>query len=192
MKKMLLFVALSFFTLTSVNAQEKTKEELKAEREQLKSEQKSDEYKDRQKKLQDLADEAPSSVGVSSIDNLAKNSTNSLTSTMATNKLLPELYKRTIGDPVDGVTDVTVKKPTPEELLQVSANIATTTLSVAGSGKDIIAAQGDVKSAGLKAGKAAKSVNYSKDVNTLLASELKYQGKLINNLIATLKSANNK
>ena len=192
MKKMLLFAALSLFTLTSVNAQDKTKEELKAEREQLKSEQKSDEYKDRQKKLQELADESPSPVGVTSIDNLAKNSTNSLTSTMATNKMLPDLYKRTVGETEDGVTDVTVKKPTLEELLKVSANIATTTLSVAGSGKDIVAAQGDVKSAGLKAGKAGKSVNYSKDVNALLASELKYQGKLINNLIATLKSAGNK
>ncbi len=188
MKKLLLMTALSFLALTTVNAQ--TKDELKAEREQLKSEQKTDAYKERQKKIQELQEEAPSQVGVSSIDNLAKNSTNSLNSTVETNKKLPELYKRTIGETVDGVTDVTVKKPTLQELLDVSLSIAGTTKNVAESGKDIVAAQGDVKSAGLKAGKAGKSVNYSKDVNSVLASELKYQSKLINNLIATLKSSN--
>jgi hypothetical protein len=57
---------------------------------------------------------------------------------------------------------------------------------------EIAKAQGDIKSAGmLKAAKATKSVNYSKDVNSLLGAELSYQGKLISNLIATLKSSKN-
>ena len=191
MKKVLLVAALSFLSLGAANAQDKTKEELKAEREQLKTEMKSDEYKERQKTLQALKDETPSATGIASIDGLAKNSTNSLNSTLETNKMLPDLYKRTVGETVDGVTDVTVKKPTAKELLDVSLKIAETIKSVSSSSKDIVSAQGDVKSAGLKAGRASKSVNYSKDVNQALVSELKYQSKLINNLIATAKSSNN-
>jgi hypothetical protein len=43
----------------------------------------------------------------------------------------------------------------------------------------------------LSAGKAMKSLNYSKDALALAAPELEMSLKVINNLIATLKSAKN-
>jgi hypothetical protein len=190
MKRILLSAALSLFVASMSFAQEKTTDELKAEREVLKAERKSEAYQERQKKLAELKD--PGSTSVGSIDALAANSTTALIETKKNNELLPELYKRTIGETVDGVTDVTVKKPTLDELLAVSEGILKTTKAVAASSLEIAKAQGDIKSAGmLKAAKATKSVNYSKDVNSLLGAELSYQGKLISNLIATLKSSKN-
>lgn len=190
MKRILLSAALSLFVASMSFAQEKTPDELKAEREVLKAERKSETYQERQKKLAELKD--PGSTSVGSIDALAANSTTALVETKKNNELLPELYKRTVGETVDGVTDVTVKKPTLDELLAVSEGILKTTKAVAASSLEIAKAQGDIKSAGmLKAAKATKSVNYSKDVNSLLGAELSYQGKLISNLIATLKSSKN-
>ncbi|HAN37491.1 MAG TPA: hypothetical protein DCQ29_01195 [Chitinophagaceae bacterium] len=190
MKRILLSAALSLFLASMSFAQEKTPEELKAEREVLKAERKSEAYQERQKKLAELKD--PGSTSVSSIDALAANSTTALLETKKNNELLPELYKRTVGETVDGVTDVTVKKPTIEELLAVSESILKTTKAVSASSLEIARAQADIKSAGmLKAVKATKSINYSKDVNSLLVAELAYQSKLIANLIATLKSSEN-
>ena len=190
MKSIFLSAALSLFVASMRFAQEKTTDELKAEREVLKAERKSEAYQERQKKLAELKD--PGSTSVGSIDALAANSTTALIETKKNNELLPELYKRTIGETVDGVTDVTVKKPTLDELLAVSEGILKTTKAVAASSLEIAKAQGDIISAGmLKAAKATKSVNYSKDVNSLLGAELSYQGKLISNLIATLKSSKN-
>lgn len=190
MKKVLTSAALLFFAATLSFGQEKTSEELKAEREVLKTERKSEAFQARQKKLAELKD--PGSTSVSSIDALATSATTALLETKKNNELLPELYKRTVGETVDGVTDVTVKKPTLQELLTVSEGIVKTTKAVALMTGDIVKAQGDVKSAGmLKAAKAGKSVNYSKDVSSLLTSELAYQAKLVGNLIATLKSSKN-
>ncbi len=190
MKKILFVTLLSLFGLTSISAQTKTAEELKAEREVLKAERKTDAYQERQKKIAELKD--PGTTSISSIDALAANSATSLEEVRKNNVLIPELYKRTIGESIDGVTDVTVKKPTLQELLTVSEGIAKTLKSVTASTAEIAKAQGDVKSAGImKAGKATKSINFSKDVNSLLLAELASQGKLINNLIATLKSSKN-
>ena len=190
MKRIFLSAVLSLFVASMSFAQEKTSDELKAEREVLKAERKSEAYQERQKKLATLKD--PGSTSVGSIDALAESSTVALIETKKTNELLPELYKRSVGETVDGVTDVTEQKPTLDELLAVSESILKTTKAVAASSLEIVKAQGDIKSAGmLKAAKALKSVNYLKDVNSLLGAELSYQGKLISNLIATVKSSKN-
>jgi len=190
MKRILLSAALALFVASISFAQEKTAEELKTEREVLKAERKSESYQERQKKLAELKD--PGSTTISSIDAIAANSTTALLETKKNNELLPELYKRTVGETVEGVTDVTVKKPTLDELLAVSVSILNITKSVAATGVEIVKAQGDIKSGGmLKVAKATKSVNYSKDVNSILGAELSYQGKLIKNLIATIKSSKN-
>ena len=110
MKRILLSAALSLFVASMSFAQEKTPDELKAEKEALKTERASTTYQERQKKLAELKD--PGSTSVGSIDALAANSTTALIETKKNNELLPELYKRTVGEKIDGVTDVTVKKPT--------------------------------------------------------------------------------
>lgn len=171
-------------------AQEKTKDELIAEREALKSEMKSKEAEERKAKFEKL--KAPKTSGIASVDELATSLTKLLTSTKDINAQVPEMYKRTIGETVDGVTDVTVKKPTLEELVAFATNISTQIKAVSDASDAVTDASSDVKDASpMQAPKAAKSLNYSKDVLALVGPELQLNLKVANNLIATLKSANN-
>ena len=183
-------LGLVFSSQQNCFAQEKTKDELKAEREVLKSEMKSKEAEERKAKFEKL--EAPKPSGVASVDQLATNSTSILTSTKSINAQIPELYKRTIGETVDGVTDVTVKKPTVEELAALALTITTQIKAVADASTAVTTASADIKNASpMQAPKATKALNYSKDALALAGPELQLNLKVINNLIATLKSANN-
>jgi hypothetical protein len=183
-------LGLVFSISQNCNAQEKTKDELKAERDVLKSEMKSKDAEERKEKIAKL--EPPKTSGVASIDGLAGNSTSILTSTKDINTQLPEMYKRTIGETVDGVTDVTVKKPTKEELATLALTLATQIKAVADATASVAGASADVKTASpMAAGKATKSLNYSKEALALAGPELQMNLKVVNNLIATLKSANN-
>lgn len=183
-------LGLVFSSQQNCFAQEKTKDELKAEREVLKSEMKSKEAEERKAKFEKL--EAPKPSGVASVDQLATNSTSILTSTKSINAQIPELYKRTIGETVDGVTDETVKKPTVEELAVLALTITTQIKAVADASTAVTTASADIKNASpMQAPKATKALNYSKDALALAGPELQLNLKVINNLIATLKSANN-
>jgi hypothetical protein len=171
-------------------AQTKTKDELKAEREVLKSEMKSKDAEERKAKFEKLTE--PKTSGISSVDGLAANSTKMLLSTKEINVLIPEMYKRTVGESVDGVADVTVKKPTLDELNVLGLNIASQIKNVTEATATIASATSDIKNAGLmQAPKGVKSLNFSKDVMSLVAPELHLNLKVINNLISTLKSSGN-
>lgn len=171
-------------------AQEKTKDELKAEREVLKSEMKSEEAVERRVKFEKL--DAPKTSGVASVDKLATSSTSILTSTKDLSAQIPEMYKRTIGETVDGVTDETVKKPTAGELANLALTIGTLIKAVAEASTAAVAAPADIKNASImKVPKATKALNYSKNALALAVPELQWDLKVINNLIATLKSDNN-
>jgi len=185
-----LCMGLFFFLHDKGHAQVKTREELMAEREMLKSEMKSKEAEDRKSKMQKL--EAPKPSGVASVDELAGNSTDMLTSTREINVQVPEMYKRTIGETVEGVTDVTVKKPTMEELMALSASISKQIKAVSDGSDAVAGASGDIKKASpLQAPKASKSLNYSREVMALVGPELELNLKVVNNLIETLRSSNN-
>jgi len=194
LKKMIFGMAICFGLIFSMQqncfAQGKTKDELKLERDTLKVQMKAQERIDRLKKLDN--ETQPNASGVSSIDCLADKSTKMLTATKDINKQVPEMYKRTIGETVDGVTDVTVKKPTIEELTSLATNIATQIKAVSDASKDVSNAANDVsKASPLQAPKAKKNLAYTKDVLAVLGPELNLNAKVVNNLIATLKSANN-
>jgi hypothetical protein len=197
LKKMFYSTAICLGLVFSISqncwAQEKTKEELKAESAALKSEMKSEDTKERQTKIEKLEAEPPKTSGVGSIDGLAENSKKILVETKSINKKVPELYKRTVGEPdTNGVTDVTVKKPEPKELLDVAETLAKQIKAVADATASVAAASADVKSASpMAAGKATKSLNYSKEALALAAPELQMNLKVVNNLIAVLKSSNN-
>jgi hypothetical protein len=185
---------LSFTQL--VNAQDKTKEELKAEREALKTEYKSQERQDRQKKLDELTAKTPKECGVASVDGLAADSKKMLDSQKTINGILPELYQRSIGEPIDGVTTVTEKKLSKEELLAalvgLSTSIATQVIAVKDASGKVSNATNDIKGLNpMKAPTATKSLNYSKDVINSLSSELVLEGKIVANLISQVKSAGN-
>jgi phage tail sheath protein FI len=170
--------------------QAKTADELKAEREAVKSEMKSQEATDRREKYEKLSMPKPS--GVASVDDLAGNTTRLLSSTKEINATVPVMYKRTIGETVDGVTDVTVKKPTLKELTALAGNINTQISAASAASSAVSGASEDVKNASpLQAPKAAKSLNYSKDVLALVGPELQLSLKVTNHLIETLQSANN-
>jgi pantoate kinase len=169
---------------------QKTIDELKAEREQLKSELKSEDAQKRQKKLVELKD--PGTVGVESVDGLAVSAVKLLVSTKSFNTTVPEMYKRTIGETVDGVTDVTVKKPTLEELAALALEISTAVSGVNDAQNAIQKATDDVKSLSpMKAPKALKSLNFSKDAFSLVLPELQLNAKVVANLIETLKTSSN-
>lgn len=187
--KTALFLGLIFIMHQNCNAQ-KTPDELKAEREVLKAEMKSKETEERKAKFEKLTE--PKVSGISSVDGLAVNSTKMLVSTKEINIIVPEMYKRTVGESVDGVTDVTVKKPTMDELTQLASNIADQIETVTSSSALVASASSDIKSAGLmQAPKATKSLNFSKEVMALVLPELKLNLKVVSNLIATLKSSGN-
>ena len=194
LKKMILGTAicfgLVFFMEQNCIAQEKTKDELKAERDVLKNEMKSKDALERKAKLEKL--EAPKPSGIQSVDDLASNSTLMLDSLKKLNILVPEMYNRTIGETVDGVTSVTTKKPTLIELLALANNIKGLVTSVSNASKNVTNASNDIsKASPLKAPKATKALGYTKDVISLLAPELQMNAKVISNLISTLKSSNN-
>ncbi|KAA6334940.1 hypothetical protein EZS27_016790 [termite gut metagenome] len=194
MKKIIFRIALCVglifcFTQNSF-AQEQTSDELKAEREALKSELKAEQTQERQKKLDELKD--PGTVGTESVDKLAESSVLLLAGTKGFNETIPELYKRTIGETIDGVTDVTVQKPTLDELTNLAASIALQVTAVSETSDAVSKAAADVKALSpLKAPKALKSLNFSKDVLSLTLPELQLSAKVVNHLINTLKSADN-
>lgn len=193
LKKIIFNFSICFILIVSVQqncfGQAKTNDELKAEREALKSEMKSKEVADRKAKCEKLI--APKPSGISSVDELSTNSAKMLESTKEFNVIVPEMYKRTIGETIDGVTDVTVKKPELSELVALGENISKQIKAVSEASTAVATASSDVKSASpLQAPKATKSINYSKEVLELVGLELGLNLRVVNNLIATLKSAN--
>lgn len=182
--------AIVFFMQQYCLAQSKTKAELKAELDVLKSEYKSKEAADRRSKSDQL--QQPSASGVPSVDDLATNSTKILMSTKSINEQIPDMYKRTIGETIDGVTDVTVKKPTLLELVDLATTITVQIKAVSDASENVKNASEDLKKAKpLQAPKATKGLNYSKDALALTGPELQLSLNIVNNLIATVKSANN-
>jgi hypothetical protein len=183
-------LGLIFATTQNCFAQAKTQDELKAEREVLKAEMKSKEALDRKAKLEKMT--VPKPTNINSIDVLARSTANLLVTEKNINTLLPEMYKRTVGESVDGITDVTVTKPSLDELKALATNIAVQIKSVADISSTIPKASEDIKSASLfQAPAALKSLNFSKDALVLLAPELQLNLKVVNNLIATLLSSKN-
>lgn len=177
--KKVLFVLVAFALLAmngSVNAQ--TQEEMDAS-------------KERYAKLQKLKD--PGKVGSTNIDALAVSSTKILATSLEITPQLENFYYRSIGQSEDGVTDVTVKKPTLEECVELSGMIALQTLAIKKATESIEAASGELKGIKnpMKAGKAGKSLNYSKDVLSLTGLESTFQAKAIAEIIETIKTGDN-
>lgn len=185
-----IFLGLAFSMQQKCFAQEITNDELKAEREVLKSEMKSEDAQKRTAKFKKL--ENPGLTNIVSIDQLADISATLLVSSKNVSAIIPEMYKRTVGETVDGITDLKVEKPELKELLDLSLNIASQVVAVKDATKLIEQASSDLKTISpLKARTALKSLNFSKDVLSLVGPELQLNLKVVNNLIATIKSADN-
>ncbi len=196
LKKLFYSSAICLSLLLSVSqnsfAQAKTLDELKAEREAFKSEMKSSDAQKRLEKIVKMSTESPFVCEISSLDGLASNSQQILLATKSINLQIPELYKRTIGETIDGVTDVTVKKPTLNELTEFAGTILQQVEAVKNAAESMKGAADEVKQAPMLAkAKAVKTMNFTKDALGLTGPELQLSLKVINNLVSTLKSSNN-
>ena len=174
----------------STNAQ--SLEDLKALREELKAEFKSSARLDREKKMEKLNEKQPGQVSIAAVDQLAASSIEVLTRSIEFGDLVPEMYKRVIGQPIYGITEVKIEKASLDEVVKLGANIGAVIVTLTQLQQAAKTAAEEVKKASpLQAPKAAKSLNYSKDVIELTLPELELNAKIVKNLIETIKSSKN-
>ena len=180
MRKLVMMLTVVFMVscVNFVNAQ--TKEEMEASQA-------------RYEKLVKLCEKKPKSTSVSEVDVYVKKVYDAAILSMATAEQLQNLYYRQIGETKDGVTDVTVKRPTVEELTALSATIAAQSVTVKGASDSAEAALSASKNQKnpMKAAKVATALGFTKDVYPILVEELAAQTKAIAEMIETAKTANN-
>lgn len=149
--------------------------------------------KERYAKLEKAIKNAPKDCSVPDVDKLAASVTATMAESVGITPLLEGLYYRSIGQTEDGVTEVTVKKPTLDECLELSARIALQAKAVQAATESVEPAAKAVKDIKnpLKGAKALKVLDYSKDALSVVAEETAYQTKAIASIIETVKSADN-
>ncbi len=147
--------------------------------------------KERAAKLEKLVQ--PKNCGIATVDGLTSAAGLVAVESIQITPLLQGLYYRSIGQTEDGVTDVTVKKPTLEELTELSARIGTQAAAVAAATKLVPAAGEELKGVKnpMKLAAATKSVKYSKDVLEIVGVESAFQVKAIADMIKTATSNDN-
>ena len=117
---------------------------------------------------------------------------------------LENMYKRQIGETQDGVTDVTITKPTLEEWKSFATTVAGETVNIKEATDKVQAAADEAKKLTeeaskeknpLKAAKTAKSatavVEFGNAAIPILLEESTAQAKAVNAIIETLKSGKN-
>lgn len=176
MKKVLL-CAMALVCAISVSAQ--TTEEMQAS-------------KDRAAKLEKLAQ--PKECGIATINQLTSAAGSVALESIQITPLLQGMYYRSLGQTEEGVTDVTVKKPTLDELQELSVRIAAQADAVAKAaelvpqaGKELAA----VKKDPMKLKGAPNALKYSKEVLAIVGEESVFQVKAIADMIKTASSGNN-
>ena len=149
------------------------------------------ESKTRLEKIQKL--ESPKVSSLTSLDELnTKIGTSAIESAMIT-PLLENLYTRSIGENVDGIIDVTVKKPTLAECQELAARIFSQVQNVQTFTSSFSSVAEEAKSFRnpMKLGKVVSSMNYAKNALSVLGEETLFQSKAIKSIITTLQSASN-
>ncbi len=149
--------------------------------------------KERYAKLEKAIKKAPKDCNVPSVDGLAASVTLTMVESVQITPLLEGLYYRSVGQTEDGVTDVTVKKPTLEECTALSTKIAVQAAAVKAATELVEPAAKELKTVKnpIALAKATKSLDYSKDALAVVAEETAYQTKAIASIIETIKSADN-
>lgn len=193
MKKLLFSTVIMLLTAFSVNAQQKTEADLKAEREQIASELNSKDVIKRQEKLQKLNEKAVKvkKTDLGSIDGLLETSTAVLGTVMSANDLLKK-YGTEIKDNGNGDIEITKYEANEEDYLKLGVDLANAALLAADGAKRLESAQDDAKKLSpLKAKDALSSVSYSVDVLKLSAEEIELQTRIVTNLIESIKASKN-
>lgn len=146
--------------------------------------------KERAEKLEKLVQ--PKNCGLEKIDELTSAAGLVATESVQITPLLQGLYYRSIGQTEDGVTDVTVKKPTLEELMELSARIKRQADAVAETAKLVPEASKELSTIKnpMKLKAPTQAVKYSKDVLEIVGVESAFQVKAIAEMIKTATSGN--
>lgn len=193
MKKLVFSMVIMLLTAFSVNAQQKTEAELKAEREQIASELTSKDVIKRQEKLQKLNEKAVKvkKTDLGSIDGLLETSTAVLGTVMSANDLLKK-YGTEIKDNGNGDIEITKYAASLDDYKKLGVDLANAALLAADGAKRLESAQDDAKKLSpLKAKDALSSVSYSVDVLKLSAEEIELQTRIVTNLIESIKASKN-
>jgi len=175
MKKVLLCM-MTLVCAVSISAQ--TAEEMQAS-------------KERAAKLGKLVQ--PKNCGLATIDGLTSAAGLVAAESIQITPLLQGMYYRSIGQTEDGVTDVTVKKPTLEELTELSTRIGLQAAAVAAATKLVPEASKELSTIKnpMKLKAPTKAVNYSKEVLEIVGAESAFQVKAIADMIQTATSNDN-
>ena len=177
----------------SVNAQQKTEAELKAEREQIAAELKSKDVIKRQEKLEKLAAKANDvkETGLGSIDGLAQSSTSVLMTVMSTNEVLKQ-YRVEMTDNGNGEVEISKYAAKLDDYVKLGADLAAAGLLAADGSKKLESAKDDAKKLSpMQAKPALSSVSFSKDAMSLSIDEIALQTRIVNNLIESIKASKN-
>ena len=180
-------------TAFSVNAQQKTEAELKAEREQIAAELKSKDVVKRQDKLVKLNDKAAKvqTTGLGSIDGLAETSTGVLKTVMSTNELLKQ-YRVEMTDNGNGEVEIAKYAANLDDYVKLGADLAAAALVAADGVKKLESAKDDAKKLSpLQAKPALSSVSFSSEALSLSADEIALQTRIVSNLIESIKASKN-
>lgn len=147
----------------------------------------------RYEKLVKLCKKEPKKTNIPEVDTYVTSVYTSAVAAAATTEQLQGLYYRQIGESKDGVTDVTVKKPTLEELTSLSATIAAQAVSITSAAKSaeaaVQASKGEKNP--MKVAKIAAALAFTKDAYPILVEESALQTKAIAEMIETAKTSDN-
>lgn len=178
--KKFLFLTVALFTMSVSFSFAQTKADIQAS-------------VDRYAKLQKLCAKQPKETGVADVDAYVEGVYTAAVASLSSSELLQNLYYRQIGETKDGVTDVSIKKPTVEELMALGETLTVEGVSIAEAAKG---AETAIKSSKenknpMKAAKIATAIAFTTDVYPILLEESGAKISIIKQMIETAKSANN-
>lgn len=143
-------------------------------------------------KLSKACEKIPDPCGEADIDGFVDGNKNAAMGAVATSENLHTLYSRQIGETKDGIQDVTVKKPTLNDWIELAESVATQTAGMAELSISAKKAAEAVKGANkMKAIKLARPVKWANDIMPVTSEALSEEAKAIDQIITLLKSENN-
>lgn len=180
-------------TAFSVNAQQKTEAELKAEREQIATELKSKDVAKRQKNLDKLSAKSAKveQTGLGSIDGVANISKSVLKTVTSTNELLKE-YRTEITDNGNGDVEIAKYSAKLEDYVKLAADLVQAGVDAATGAQQLAGAKEDAKKLNpMQAKPAISSVSFSTEALKASGEELALQTRIVTNLIESIKASKN-
>ena len=189
MKKIIVCALLILATAFTVNAQQRTAEELQTERESLAAELKSEKVLNRLQALAELTAQSGSikKTGLESIDGLATLSDGLLNSVNSTNSLLEQVRDDLTAN--DGKLEISNYVGKLNDYLQLSKNLIQGAKDVKEGGEKIASAKDDIKNLSpLKIKPATASLNFSTNAIKESTEEIEMQTRIVSNLIETIQS----